>query len=233
MLTSDDDADLLVVLARGVVDDALRMSKRTVVCADLCGTVPDFERMRRCTIVNFDRYLPSRQLIRQQLDAGKLGEPGLIRVHRWEPAPAERMSAAFRRDLDCVLWCFGRLPEKVYAVENVAGVQVHLGFPGGGMATLDHADRLLPGDGYGSFSVIGARGAAYADDHLNMHLAFHGGPSRAIRAEETAVALSAGIQAFVNVESENPQPPWRQTLAVAEAIRTSLRTRRAVSGEGS
>ncbi len=37
-------------------------------------------------VINPDRFLPSRQLIRQQLNSGKLGEVGLIRVHRWEPA---------------------------------------------------------------------------------------------------------------------------------------------------
>jgi hypothetical protein len=34
-------------------------------------------------ILNPDRFLPSRQLIRQQIDAGRLGEPGLVRIHRW------------------------------------------------------------------------------------------------------------------------------------------------------
>ncbi|TXT23694.1 MAG: hypothetical protein FD138_3189 [Planctomycetota bacterium] len=35
-------------------------------------------------VINPDRFLPSRQLIRQQLDTGKLGDVGLIRIHRWE-----------------------------------------------------------------------------------------------------------------------------------------------------
>ena len=35
-------------------------------------------------VINPDRFLPSRQLIRQQIEAGKLGEVGLIRIHRWE-----------------------------------------------------------------------------------------------------------------------------------------------------
>src|SRR5262245_32644185 len=36
-------------------------------------------------VVNSDRYLPSRQLIRQQLEQ-KIGDLGLVRVHRWEAA---------------------------------------------------------------------------------------------------------------------------------------------------
>src|SRR4051812_45868065 len=35
----------------------------------------DIPGWERCQIINLDRYLPSRQMIRQQLDAGKLGEP--------------------------------------------------------------------------------------------------------------------------------------------------------------
>ena len=37
------------------------------------------------SIVNPDRCLPSRQLLRQQLDTGKLGEAVLVRSHRWSP----------------------------------------------------------------------------------------------------------------------------------------------------
>ena len=40
-------------------------------------------------VVNSDQFLPSRQLIRQQLDTGKLGEVGLVRVHRWEPSEGD------------------------------------------------------------------------------------------------------------------------------------------------
>ena len=39
-------------------------------------------------VLNPDRFLPSRQLIRQQLDAGRLGAPGLVRIHRWVPSGA-------------------------------------------------------------------------------------------------------------------------------------------------
>src|SRR5581483_11787173 len=37
-----------------------------------------------CVAVNPDRYLPSRQLIRQQLGTA-LGAPALIRLHHWQP----------------------------------------------------------------------------------------------------------------------------------------------------
>ena len=38
----------------------------------------------RLSVVNPDHALPSRQLIRQQITSGKLGEVGLLRIHRWE-----------------------------------------------------------------------------------------------------------------------------------------------------
>src|SRR5262245_37770123 len=38
----------------------------------------------RLAVLNPERFLPSRRLIKQHLDAGKLGEVGLVRIHRWE-----------------------------------------------------------------------------------------------------------------------------------------------------
>src|SRR5439155_1554995 len=110
-------------------------------------------------IVNPDRYLPSRQLIRQQLDADKLGAPGLIRIHRWEPdtpPPPTRKrpdgAETLRRDLDLVLWYAGAMPNVVYTALHARGMQIHLGFAAGAMALLDHA--TMPADeAYYAFSL--------------------------------------------------------------------------------
>ena len=52
----------------------------------------------RLASVNIERFLPSRQAIKSQLDAGKLGEVGLVRIHRWEPAGVrERLSCLLDR----------------------------------------------------------------------------------------------------------------------------------------
>jgi predicted dehydrogenase len=189
----------------------------------------------RFTVANSERYLPSRRLIRQQLDAGKLGEPGLIRLHRW--APAEHDGSA-PRDLDLVMWYFGKPPNLVYAVGHV----VHLGFPGGGMALLDHA--VIPGDRYDSLSMICSRGAAYAEDHQNMQLIFRGGSTRAIRTDEGIQQWSALVQEFVDSivgQDSDPvmkttglesYPTWPQVLTVSEAVHQSLRTKQAVVPEG-
>ena len=167
--------------------------------------------------INPDRFLPSRQLIRQQVDSGKLGEVGLVRVHRWEPivghvsdvpgatrhvenVPHEinGLPTGLLRDLDLVLWLVGKSPDSIHAVSRFRIIQVHLGFPGGAMALIDYSNQLPDGDGYQSLSVIGSTGAAYADDHQNMQLVFRGGHAQAVRAEETGRRHAALIQEFVD-----------------------------------
>jgi len=180
----------------------------------------------RITTINPDRYLPSHQLIRQQLDAGKLGEPGLLRVHRWDSAP-QRL-----RDLDLTLWYFGKTPNLVFALENASCTQIHLGFPNGGMALLEYATRLPQGDTYYSVSLIGSHGAAYADDHANMQLAYQGGSPRAVRADETIAQWTAMVQAIVTAigsdHANDTRSTWPDVFAVNDAIDESLRTRQSV-----
>jgi predicted dehydrogenase len=204
----------------------------------------------RLAVVNPDRYLPSRQLVRRQLPE-PLGEPGLIRLHRWEPAAAGGPSETaglpepLVRDLDVTLWLAGRRPDRVYAVEpkgdesaTPAGryVQVHLSFPGGGMALLDFDNRLPPGDGYQSLSVIAAAGAAYADDHQNVQLLYRGGRPQAVRTEERAGLLAAIAQEFIDAlragrDLSTAAAEWRAVFAVADAVVRSLASGRAVSPE--
>jgi predicted dehydrogenase len=195
-------------------------------------------------VVNPDRYLPSRQLIRQQIDRGLLGEVGLVRLHRWEPAalpgasrPAGTLPAPLVRDLDLAVWLIGKRPDLVYAVVPLASagssaalIQVHLGFPGGGMTLIDYSDHLPAGDGYGSLSVIGSRGAAYADDHHNRQLLFGGGAAQAVRTGEGG-HLAALVQEFVDVLRSGVSPSiadWRGILAVTDAVSQSLASRQAV-----
>jgi predicted dehydrogenase len=196
-------------------------------------------------VVNPDRCLPSRQLIRQQLDAGQIGDVGMVRVHRWEPREADAtdevlgLPAAFVRDLDVVLWLVGQSPNSVYAVEQSASepghsrgqlLQVHLGFPSGAMALLDFADRLPPGEGYQSLSVIGSAGAAYADDHQNMQLVFRGGRPQAVRADESGRRHTALVQETIEAlrvggDVAAHVGDWQNVVKVAEAVRESIATR--------
>ncbi len=203
-------------------------------------------------MVNPDRFLPSRQLIRQQLDAGKLGQPGLIRLHRWEflPRNAEEASDALPqplvRDLDVTQWLMGRFPEVVFALEQQADrasgergrlLQVHLGFPEGGMALIGYTNRLPAGDPYQSLSLIGSSGAAHADDHQNMQLAFQGGHPRAVRMDEQKREWSSLLQDFVDgLQAGRDFSPgvasWRRALDTAYAVKCSLQSGKAVSGDG-
>jgi predicted dehydrogenase len=205
-------------------------------------------------VANPDRFAPSRQVIRQVLDEGKLGAPGLIRAHRWESAdaagesPPAGVPVALASDVDLAVWWMGQPPNLVYALERAgddAGrasgrlTQVHLGFPGGGMALLDYCDHLPAGDGYQSISLIGSRGAAYADDHQNMQLAYRGGAPRALRVDERGTRFAALVQRFVDAlnaghDLSADDAAWRTVLAVAEVIRRSIASGQAIPfGEAS
>lgn len=114
------------------------------------------------------RFQPSITQVKQALDAGKLGDPGLLRIHYWGLEAGSE--AALAGQLDLALWMFGGMPTELYAIERSDYRQVHLGFEGGGMAMIDLDASAKSGSGYYALSVIGSSGAAYADDHHNMHL---------------------------------------------------------------
>ncbi|HJZ58130.1 MAG TPA: hypothetical protein VKE74_24525 [Gemmataceae bacterium] len=239
---------------RDTVEQLLAAGAHVLVAANPCPPGDLIETLSRSArtagvqlaVVNPDRYLASRQLVRWQMAA--IGEAGLVRLHRWEPA-ADRSGETTNlpdpllRDLDVTLWLTGRRPECVYAVEqksvSLTGryMQVHLGFPGGGMALLDFDARLPPGDGYQSLSVIASAGAAYADDHQNMQLVYRGGHPQAVRTEERAGRLAAMAQEFVDAlragrDLTTPSgTAWRDVFAVADAVTRSLATGRAVTPE--
>jgi predicted dehydrogenase len=243
---------------RATVERLLSAGAHVLLVADPCPSGDVIETLFgtaravgvQLAVVNPDRYLPSRQLVRKQLPE-PLGEPGLIRVHRWEPAAADRppetagLPEPLLRDLDVTLWLAGRRPDRVYAVEPKGGdpaapagrcVQVHLGFPGGGMALLDFDGRLPPGDGYQSLSVIAASGAAYADDHQNAQLVYRGGRAQAVRTEERAGLLAAIAQEFIDAlragrDLSAAAAEWRAVFAVADAVGRSLASGRAVTLE--
>lgn len=196
-----------------------------------------FARANFVRTANPARLLPSRQLIKRELDAGKLGEPGLIRIHHWDASDAvdgnHGLPAAVLQEVDVILWLMGKSPTVVHALEQAksAGnkkgryLHIHLGFPGGGMALLDFTSLHPPGDPYRMLHVIGSAGAAYADDHQNMQLLFQGGPARGVIANEKASKASEHHLAGMTQD-------WETVLAVAEAVKRSLATQQAVAMEG-
>ena len=193
-----------------------------------------------------NRLLPSMQAIGQSLAGGELGEPGLVRLHRWSTTdlPGLSLTDDLLRDLDLVVDVFRALPTEVYAVaRSVLGsadpdyLQVHLGFDGGGMALIDWSSTLPPGDGYFSFSVIGAAGAAYADDHLNKQLVFRGQHPVAIGTGSDEIASVADVQEFCQaIEQQRAArvsgADWLAAARIATAVRQSVESRATVAVAG-
>ena len=68
--------------------------------------------------------------------------------------------------------------------------------------------------------AIGSAGAAYADDHQNAQLLFHGGSVQAVGVDE-APSQGAGAVA-------ERYPTERQVMTVSDAVAKSLQTKQAV-----
>ena len=209
---------------------ALRAGKHVLVNANAIGSIDSFQRIqneasadRHLAIVNPDRFLPSRQFIRQQIDDGRIGRLGLIRTHWWV-ANGTVLGLTL---LDQILWYFGKLPEVAFAhrVLNLQD-QVHLGFAGGGMALATFA-RIVSWDPYCSLSLIGAAGAVYADEQSNMQIQHQISNHRALPMRDDGPQWAAWIQRFVDAIVEKRDHSlnndcWRQVLAVNDAVEQSI-----------
>ncbi len=203
----------------------------------------------RFSIVNPDHYLPSRQLIKQQIEAGKLGVPGLVRIHRWEAVDEttrptdQQVPSPLVLDIELAEWLIGTEPESIYATEAKrldqdprAGrtIQVHVGFPEGAMALIDYSNALPAGEGYQSLSVIGSAGAAYADDHQNMQLLYQGQHPQAVRVGEEIRQWTSVAQEFVDsIQARRNLMPvvaeWNHLETIANVVERSLANRHASS----
>ncbi len=208
---------------------------------------------------NLGRFAAAGATVKEALDSGELGEPGLLRIHRWESLdtgswPAldqEQGSVAVRNlsaEIDLAIWLFGGLPTEVYAtgrrvshggIDQPDYVQVHLGFDGDGMSVIDYSESLPDAPGYHFLSMIGSKGAAYADDHHNVNLVYGGGGTRALGPGHGAGHILAQLQEFADAISEDRDPAttgadgWSAVL-VAEAAAESMcsgRTARLAGGQ--
>ena len=128
------------------------------------------------------RFSPETITLKQSLDAGELGQLGLLRMHLWDQKETDGLQEMVHA-IDLALWFFGDIPEHIHgtaSIENgVKCLLVHLGFKCGGMALIDFTNSLPDGDNYESLCLIGSKGAAYADDHRNRNLFFNGGAPEA------------------------------------------------------
>ena len=146
------------------------------------------------------RFIPAIQSLKASLDAGKLGEIGLIRLHRWH-SEASDMADRIIPAIDIATWFFGHRPTKIFSLQGTSGkdyIQVHLQFEGDGMVVIDDTADLPDGGDYFSLTVIGGTGAAYADDHRNMNLVVDGVHPHAIRTGQGEAHLIGQLKAFVN-----------------------------------
>ena len=213
----------------------------------------------RLMVGNLPRYAPAGATVREALDSGELGEPGLLRIHRWEPLDTgswptlenEQGSVVVRNlsaDIDLAIWLFGGLPSEVYAtgrkishggIDQPDYVQVHLGFDGGGMSVIDYSASLAQGPGYHFLSMIGSKGAAYADDHHNVNLVYGNGGTRALDPGHGVGHILAQLQEFADAIHGGRDPATtgvngRSAVLVAEAAAESMscgKTARLVGGQ--
>jgi len=178
------------------------------------------------------RHFPAVQTVRQSLDASELGAPGLLRIHRWTADADERFGQLLLREIDLANYLLDGLPTTVYAVARQAGgipdlLQVHLGFNGGAMALIDITVRLPEGDDYYSLSLIGARGAAYADDHHNTQLLYRGGSAVAERTGENVAQWTELLQQYARAIEDSSLEAIGVDSALA-ALRVTTAVGRAI-----
>lgn len=191
-----------------------------------------------------ERFEPSTAAVKSAFDSGKLGAPALLRTHCWAPGDArgpagivtENVETMVAQRLDLAAWLFRQPPTEIFASANGAPpdpsawpeyVQLHLGFPQGGMALISIARSLPAGDGYQTLSLIGSTGAAYADGHYQMQLAYRGGEPRAIETGAGIVALTAQVREFAGAVAEKREPSMtaadaQTALLLTAAARQSL-----------
>ena len=187
------------------------------------------------------RFLPSVQSVKRRLNDGKLGQAGLLRIHRWLP-PGEGVVSLAERilpDADLACWLFGSAPETVWSLQSAANpeyIQFHLGFANDGMAMIDVAASLPSGGDYFSLTMIGGTGAAYADDHHNMNLLYSGGQPNAIRASQGRADLVGQLQEFVDAISEQRAPSvtvadTTRAVEVVDQVLESAKSRQVIIGK--
>ena len=192
------------------------------------------------------RFYPGNQTIIDRLSRGKLGEPGLWRVHRWREKQSGSQSSLLEwiyGDVDLAICMFGARPTEVYALGRPGAgpaadyVQLHFGFPAGGMAVVDYSATLPPGPGYESASMIGSKGAAYADDHHNTHLLYRGGNPAALISGQGRGHVLPELQALVDAVANQTAPPVGGDDCIAahqviDAVVSSLESGQVVRKQG-
>ena len=197
---------------------------------------------------NHLRFSHEGQTIKKEIDSGNLGQPGLLRIHRWEPSktsqnevsktdlPNQVTNSTIIPEIDFANWLFGEIPRNLYATsqglltQNPLSsdyTQIHLGFSNGGMALIDYSKNLPKGSGYNFTSVVGSKGAIYFDDHQNINLVFKGGHPEGLNLDYGNDPLRDQIQNFIDTlrddqESETQFEEVFLNFKVIKAVEHSL-----------
>ena len=184
--STEEEADAVITYTVSAVQKSMQHGLHVLVCFDEIIDSSVLEELNitcqkapvQLMVASHLRFSPAFQQICNSLETGQLGEPGVVRIHRWLPSAKGDMLARLTDEIDLAIGMFGVRPNTVYGFSNgdeESYVHAHLGFPDGGMALIDVSLTLPPGDDYYSFSLIGSDGSAYADDHHNVHLMYAGG----------------------------------------------------------
>ena len=225
------------------ISDAVKNGKH-VLCAAPFGSCPDdvdqvyaaAAEAGVCLMAErLFRYHPYSQTLEQALSEGKLGSPGLLRVHDWKPPPLtssdqsqnetlfpwidEHVAVAnrlFNESPNCVF-------AKLMSIDLARfGVQIHLGFPSKGMALIDVGHFLPHSPSYFSMSLIGETGAVYADDHHNSHLVWRRdgrvGVPIGFGDEPIRLQLNAFLDAVAGNGAAHESRETRAAIAVSTAV---------------
>ena len=183
----------------------------------------------RLMVAHTLRFMPANVQVHRALAAGELGKPGMLRSHRWLrrfPGPPggwkhdlSRSGGLFVHEavheIDQALWLIDERPTHVHALAGPELLQIHLGYASGAMAICGIATGLPLGSGYYSLVLIGSLGAAYADDHHNVHLVYRGGRPQAALTDLRASAVRAQLDEFARAIGEGRDPSVSGADAVA------------------
>ena len=215
-LGENAEFDAAVVDSSAAAAGAIAAGKHVLVGAPAADSLEETESLLRSAqeagvflaVGGLPVNAPANRVILDRLSSGKLGEPGLLRVHCWNGKSGRSLSSKLFGHIDLAIRLFGSSPAEIYCVArgDRSYLQAHLGFAGGGMAVLDFSDRLPAGQGYDSLSLIGSSGAAYSDDHHNSHLLFTGGHPAAL-IDDCGDGLLHEVQSFVDAIGGETLPP--------------------------
>ena len=203
-----------LALSADAADEVRRQANRTNV---------------RLMVAHTLRFMPANVQVHRALAAGELGKPGMLRSHRWlrrfpgppggwKHDPARSGGLCLHEavhEIDQALWLIDERPTHVHALAAPELLQIHLGYASGAMAICGIATGLPLGSGYYSLTLIGSLGAAYADDHHNVHLVYRGGRPQAALTDLRASAVRAQLDEFAQAITEGRDPSVSGADAVA------------------